>query len=167
MQLSFQKKKIQNTLAGFTLIELLVVIAIIGILAGIVAMALDDSRTKGRDAARKTQSQEIIKALEIYYSDNNGYPVDGDPAVNVGELLDLIDVSFYNGQYINRPPEEDDSRYYYCTDSTRKSMLLAVDTEKDEGGSGWCSITRGPGPDYGCTAWQNTNATDLCGDRFR
>ena len=152
---------------GFTILELMVVITIIGLIATIGLLALGESRIKGRDGARKTQSQEIIKALEIYYSDNNGYPADGAPAVNAGELLDLIDVGFYNGQYINRPPEEDDSRYYYCTDSTRRSMLLAVDTEGDEGGSGWCAINRGPGPDYGCTAWQTANATDLCANRFR
>lgn len=160
------KRKLQNR--AFTLIELLVVIAIIGLLAGIVSMSLSESRTKGRDAARKTQSQELIKALEIYYSDNNAYPADGNPSVTTGALLNTIDASFYaGGQYINRPPAEDNSRYWYCTDATRTSMLLAVDTEQDGGGPEWCTILRGPGPDYGCSAWYAANANELCTVRFR
>ena len=58
---------------GFTLIELLVVIAIVGTLAAIVMTALDQSRAKGRDGARKSQLTEICKRLFIskskeYYS---------------------------------------------------------------------------------------------------
>lgn len=157
-----------RTSGGFTLIELLVVIAIIGVLASIVAMALDQSRMKGRDAARKTQSQELIKALEIYYSDNNVYPPDGNLSGTEGALLNTIDASFYaTSQYINRPPAEDDSRYWYCADATGKSMLLAVDTEQNRGGPEWCTIFRGPGPDYGCNAWYTANANELCTIRFR
>ncbi len=158
----------KGTASGFTLIELLVVIAIIGVLASVVVMALDQSRMKGRDAARKSQSQELLKALELYYSDNNVYPPDGDASASDGALLNAIDASFYaTSRYINRPPAEDDSRYMYCANSTGNSMLLAIDTEQDEGGSGWCSVTRGPGPDYGCTAWVTANASDSCFDRFR
>ena len=153
---------------GFTLIELLVVIAILGVISSIVLFMVDDARIKGRDGARKTQSQELVKALEMYFSENGNYPDDGDVDVNAGDLLSTIDISFYGtSRYINRPPAEDDSRYFYCTDSTRKSMILAVDTEHDKGGTNWCKITRGPGPDYGCGAWIAANASDDCSVRFR
>lgn len=153
---------------GFTLIELLVVIAILGILASIVLMAVDQSRTKGRDGARKTQSQEILKALEIYYYDFGYYPADGDADPNQGALLDSIDITFYgSNKYINRPPSEDDSRYWYCADSGGQSMVLAVDTEQDKGGSEWCHIFRGAGPSYGCDAWVTANASTPCSTRFR
>lgn len=59
---------------GFTLIELLVVIAIIGVLAAVVMVALGEAREKGRDAQRASQSGEITKALELYYSNNGAYP---------------------------------------------------------------------------------------------
>jgi type II secretion system protein G len=63
---SFQKKK------GFTLIELLVVIAIIGILSSIVIVSLNEARIKGRDAKRKQDLSNIMKAIELYKNDNGG-----------------------------------------------------------------------------------------------
>ncbi len=155
---------------GFTLIELLVVIAIIGILSAIVMVALDDARSGGRDANRKAQTQEILKALELYYSDGSVYPQDGTPGDNTdGDTLTQINNSFV-GRYIKRLPDESD-RYYYCASADGRSMVLAVDTEKDRGGNGsnYCSVTRGPGggaDGYGCTAWVTNNAGTSCSDRF-
>jgi prepilin-type N-terminal cleavage/methylation domain-containing protein len=60
---------------GFTLIELLVVIAIIGLLASVVLVALNSARTKSRDTKRVSDMNQVIKALEIYYNENNSYPV--------------------------------------------------------------------------------------------
>lgn len=68
-------KKIMKNGKGFTLIELLVVIAIIGILAVFTLAFLAPARQKGRDAKRKEDLNAVAKALELYYSDNNAYPV--------------------------------------------------------------------------------------------
>ena len=62
---------------GFTLIELLVVIAIIGVLASIVLASLDSSRKKGRDAKRLSDVKQLQLALELYYDNNNAFPVGG------------------------------------------------------------------------------------------
>lgn len=151
---------------GFTLIELLVVIAIIGILASIVMMSLNDSRIRGRDGARKTQIQEILKSLELYYTDNKMYPTYGG-GVDTGGLLSGIETNFYgSGRYLNRLPDEAGTNYYYCVSSDRRSIMLAVDTENDSGGSNFCSIVRGPGSNYGCNAWFTANASDSCTTRF-
>ncbi len=148
---------------GFTLIELLVVIAIIGTLAGVVLMALDEAREKGRDGGRKSQTQEILKALELYYTDNGVYPsIPGNEG-----FIDNIDVVFYGTDtYLTKLPEEGDSRYYYCASPDRKSVIVALDTENDKGGSNFCHVFRGTGPNYGCNAWRDANATDLCLNRF-
>ena len=59
---------------GFTLIELLVVIAIISLLATLAVTSLSNTRIKARDTSRVVDIKEIVKALELYYSDNNSYP---------------------------------------------------------------------------------------------
>ncbi len=59
---------------GFTLIELLVVIAIIGILSTLAIIALGSARQKARDSKRVADLNQIGKALELFYSDNNIYP---------------------------------------------------------------------------------------------
>ena len=60
---------------SFTLIELLVVIAIVGVLAALVMPSINNARTKARDAKRLEDLRQFSSALEMYYSDNNHYPV--------------------------------------------------------------------------------------------
>jgi prepilin-type N-terminal cleavage/methylation domain-containing protein len=60
---------------GFTLIELLVVISVIGVLAIIVLSSLNQARSRARDAKRLLDIKTIQQALEIYYLDNNQYPI--------------------------------------------------------------------------------------------
>jgi type IV pilus assembly protein PilA len=58
---------------GFTLIELLVVIAIIGILSSVVLASLNTARSKGSDAAIKSNLASIRAQAAIYYDTNNSY----------------------------------------------------------------------------------------------
>lgn len=58
---------------GFTLIELLVVIAIIGILSAVVLASLNTARSKGNDAAIKSNLDTIRTQSAIYYDSNNSY----------------------------------------------------------------------------------------------
>ncbi|MCI5051349.1 MAG: type II secretion system GspH family protein [Candidatus Pacebacteria bacterium] len=60
-----------KTKKGFTLIELLVVVAIIGVLASIVLSSLNEARTKARDARRKSDIDQIRKAMISFAIDNN------------------------------------------------------------------------------------------------
>ena len=52
---------------GFTLIELLVVIAIIGVLSAVVLASLNTARSKGDDAAIKSDLSTIQVQSELYY----------------------------------------------------------------------------------------------------
>ncbi len=69
------KFKIQNL--GFTLIELLVVISIIGLLAALIMVNFNAARERTRDVQRKSDLDQVKKALRMYYNDNTLYPETG------------------------------------------------------------------------------------------
>lgn len=65
--------------SGFTLIELLVVISIIGILATLLLANVAGVRERARDAQRKSDVNQIQKALEMYKNSltTPSYPASG------------------------------------------------------------------------------------------
>ena len=67
-----------NSQSGFTLIELLVVIAIIAILASVIMGYVYQATSKGRDSQRKQNIDQIVKAVNFYFSDNGHLPGDTD-----------------------------------------------------------------------------------------
>jgi len=56
---------------AFTLIELLVVMTVIGILAALIMPNYMSARERARDAQRKSDLDQIQKALEMYKMDQN------------------------------------------------------------------------------------------------
>jgi len=80
---------------GFTIIELLIVIAIIGLLATISIVALNGARQKGRDAKRVGDIRQVQTALELYFNDQNSYPVVASSLVlGSGNAAKLCDTGF-------------------------------------------------------------------------
>ena len=74
---------------GFTLIELLLVIAIIGLIATIALVSQRNGQAKRRDVKRVSDTTELQKALALYLSKVQSYPVytgclTGSDAVSVG-----------------------------------------------------------------------------------
>lgn len=106
---------------GFTLLELLVVISIIGLLGTLGMVALSTSRVKARDAKRLVDIRQVRTALNLYYDENDNYPVgdgDGCGGWDVGNQT----IPFLDGVltgYLAEPPEDvnatgncDGYRYY-------------------------------------------------------
>jgi prepilin-type N-terminal cleavage/methylation domain-containing protein len=62
------------TSKGFTLIELLVVIAVLGVLAGVILIAINplEQLARGRDAGRKNAIGQLANATQAYYTARNG-----------------------------------------------------------------------------------------------
>lgn len=68
---------------AFTLVELLVVIAILSLLASIVLASLQESRANAEDSARVQETQNVMKALELYRNEHDGYPTIDPSSGNV------------------------------------------------------------------------------------
>lgn len=96
---------------GFTLIELLVVIAIIGILAGIILVAVNLARDRARDARVKEELANLRAAAEVYYVTNKTYVVDfgsGSTVCGDPEVVKLIeDIRGLSGNEASCDAKED------------------------------------------------------------
>lgn len=105
---------------SFTLIELLVVISIIGLLSSIVLVSVSRIRGKARDTRRLSDVEQISLALEMYISDNAGYP-EGNSSNGGWELstedggafIDALVSEGYLASYIVDPTNNEDNGYYY------------------------------------------------------
>lgn len=64
----------KKTTSGFTVVELLIVIIVIGILVTITVTVYNGTQARTRDASRRVDIANLVKALEIYYDDNGKYP---------------------------------------------------------------------------------------------
>lgn len=64
----------KKTRKGFTLIELLVVVSIIGMLTALIMVNFNAARERARDVERKSDLDQIKKALRMYYNDVGTYP---------------------------------------------------------------------------------------------
>jgi prepilin-type N-terminal cleavage/methylation domain-containing protein len=76
--------------SGFTLLEILLVIGIIAVLAGIVIIAINPSKTLAtvRNTERKSDLKQIDSALSQYYIDNNEYPTS---LTSISDLTEICD----------------------------------------------------------------------------
>ncbi len=88
---------------GFTLIELLVVIIILGILAGIVVLAVNGLQDSGQDRACDTEVRTAESAAAAYFADHDEtWPEDSGDLTVESENPDGDTV----GPYMDEPADE-------------------------------------------------------------
>ena len=119
---------------GFTLIELLIVVAIIGILTAVGLGQFFTAQKRGRDTARKRALESISRALEMYYNDNETYPIAVEGVIenyNWGEMFGSTEETVY----IKRLPEDpaDNFQYYYeSPDGSYYKLYALLEHPQDE-----------------------------------
>ncbi|MDP1615274.1 MAG: type II secretion system protein [Methylococcales bacterium] len=109
---------VKNKNRGFTLIELLVVIAIIGLLATIILVSLNASRTKARDARARGDLRQITNAMALFYDANGAYYATGDTDCDAANEGTAIPANVSIGTFINPVPRNNgdatNGLYYWC-----------------------------------------------------
>lgn len=76
---------------GFTLLELLVVVAIIALLSAIALVSIDYVKARARDTKRKANINELHKALQIYHTTHEKYPIPVPSNVNAEICINGVD----------------------------------------------------------------------------
>ncbi len=126
----FSRKK-----QAFTLIELLVVMVVIGVLTALIVPNYMSARERARDAKRKSDLDQIQKALEMYKMDNAQYPnllpACGESLVGSGED------NIYMNEIPCDPRNEPPYQYRYqrnATDSLKYTLIACLENKSDPDG---------------------------------
>jgi len=112
---------------GFTLIELLITITLIGILSGIIAIAMIGPQRNARNAKRESDVELIRSGLEIYNADCGSYPPT-DSVVGNGTLFGNGSSCLASNKYISKVPVDpsNGSSYTYNRTATSTYTLCAT-----------------------------------------
>ncbi|MFZ5438343.1 MAG: type II secretion system protein [Patescibacteria group bacterium] len=129
------KKRLNINQHGFTMIELLIVMVILSLLLVVGIGSFVSSQIKSRDSARKTDLQNIVRALELYYNDKGEYPIDTGKVGILGQEWGepFVDPNNTETLYMNLLPSDPGGYTYYYTSVTgdRYQLYAYLENEND------------------------------------
>ncbi len=156
----------KRTNSGFTIVELLIVIVVIAILTAVTIVAYNGIQARARDSQRKTAVATIQKALELYHTDNGGYPTCSNTtyfAGNARSSCSTTNAGFTDAlvpKYISKVPADPtnagDYIFFYICGSKKTSDVTYSASSDDNYVLGVHYETQG-GPYVGSWAPQNFN----------
>lgn len=135
-----------QTKRGFTLIELLVVLAVIGLLSTLAIVAVGSANRKARDIKRLSDFGRIQASLNIFYTEQNAYPVAKNVLLGVGNARCLNSQGWgpagcANALMAQVPvPPDDVTPYIYNGSSSTYSISTELEGDM-EGLSGAIKVT--------------------------
>lgn len=125
--------------SGFTLIEIMVVVVIMGILAGLVGVAVFGNVDKAKVESVKSDLRVISQALDLYRLDNNRYP---GTDLGLDALINRPDnaKTWPEEGYLKKkevPMDPWNNPYNYISESNRSYDLYSFGADGIEGGEGY------------------------------
>ena len=152
-------KKLQKKIffqSGFTLVEILIVIAMLSVIATVLMSTLNplEQIKKGTDAKRKSNLEQIQRALEMYYHDNNAFPASsGDYKIMVGATAYLWGDPWL--PYINELPRDPSpgQSYIYYSPASSNGQTYYLYASLERGGKDPDACNDG----NGCTSLSSGN----------
>lgn len=136
-----------STYRGFTIIELLVVVAIIGLLASIVIASLSSTRMNARDARRISDIATLQKALALYATNQEPFPIETTPIViTTGGAVGATLITDRAIDTVPIDPLAPTYQYEYVSDATGSTYELrfCLETNTIKGYSQGCGNTATP-----------------------
>jgi len=119
---------------GFTLMELMIVIVILGVLVALIAGNFFSSLKKGRDARRKTDLEQIQRAVEMYYEDKRNYPTFSFPfGGKLCETVSCLATEKIYMQVVSNDPISTNNYLYQSSDGSYYRLFSCIENSLDQG----------------------------------
>ncbi|MFC1721080.1 type II secretion system protein [Patescibacteria group bacterium] len=131
---------------GFTILELLITMAIFAILTSIVLISMTTVKEKNRDAVRMSHLKQIENALNLYYSNNNVFPIAAAQIDITGS--DALSIALENDgatREVQPDPLHPNVVYtYQSVDGTTYTVTFCLETNTIQSYSQGCGNTLTP-----------------------